>query len=111
MEIELFRPMGDRVLLKVLPREERTASGILLPAARAGREDRGVVVAVGPGRWSSKGERLPMLTKPGDVVLFDPYRIRLVISAAGLCSTASAYAGTGDHAVVSELDITGIDGV
>ncbi len=65
-------PLGDRVLVKLLPREERTASGIIIPETVSGdRSDnrRGTVIAVGEGKYDD-GKLVPMSVKEGDEVLF-----------------------------------------
>lgn len=70
-----FRPAGDRVLVKPHGSEdERTASGIIIPdSARKEKPERGVVVAVGEGKRTDKGEVLPMRYKVGDEVMFSKY--------------------------------------
>lgn len=72
-----IKPLGDRVLLKELSKEEKettTASGIIIPET-VSKETKGAkkakVVAVGPGGWDEDGEkRIPLSVKKGDVVLF-----------------------------------------
>lgn len=63
-----FKPLGDRVLVKPAPAEEKTASGIFIPDTAKEKPQRGEVVAVGPGK---KDE--PMLVKVGDSVLYGKY--------------------------------------
>ena len=66
-------PLGDRVVVFPLAREESTASGILIPdSAKQDKPERGTVVAVGPGRYDD-GDLLPMTVKIGDTVLFSKY--------------------------------------
>jgi chaperonin GroES len=65
-------PLGDRVLIELPPREEKTVSGIIIPETVSDeRADnrRGVVVAVGEGKYED-GKRVPMGVKKGDRVLF-----------------------------------------
>jgi chaperonin GroES len=65
-------PLGDRVLVKLLPREAKTASGIIIPETISGdRSDnrRGTVVAVGEGKYDD-GKLVPMNVNEGDEVLF-----------------------------------------
>lgn len=66
-------PFGDRVLVKPVAKEERTASGIIIPdtvsADKGGENKRGRVVAVGEGRYED-GKLIPMRVKVGDDVLF-----------------------------------------
>lgn len=66
-------PLGDRVVVFPLAKEESTASGILIPdSAKQEKPERGTVVAVGPGRYDD-GDLLPMTVKIGDTVLFSKY--------------------------------------
>lgn len=68
-----LRPLGDRVVIKPLPREEVTKSGIVLPDTAKEKPQRGEVIAIGQGRLNDKGERVQMDVKPGDQVLFAKY--------------------------------------
>ena len=70
-----FKPAGDRVLVKPDEAEdERTASGIIIPdSARKEKPERGVVVAVGEGKRTEKGDIVPMRCKVGDKVMFSKY--------------------------------------
>lgn len=66
-------PLGDRVVVKPLSREEVSTSGIIIPdTASREKPERGTVVAVGPGRYDD-GDLLPMGVKVGDTVLFSKY--------------------------------------
>ena len=65
-----FRPLHDRVLIKVLDSEEKTAGGIIIPDSAKEKPQEGEVVAVGPGTKSENGKISPMDVKIGDVVLF-----------------------------------------
>jgi len=67
-----LRPLGDRVVVKALPREEVTRSGIVLPDTAKEKPQEGEVVAVGPGKMDD-GERQPMDVKVGDKVLYAKY--------------------------------------
>ena len=67
-----LRPLGDRVVIKALPREEVTRSGIVLPDTAKEKPQEGEVIAVGPGRLDD-GERQPMDVKVGDKVLYAKY--------------------------------------
>lgn len=67
------RPLGDRVLIRPIQREEQTKSGLFLPDTAKEKPQRGEVVAVGAGRVNDDGERLPMDVKQGDHVLFAKY--------------------------------------
>ena len=66
-------PLEDRVLVKVLEQEEVTRAGILLPDTAQEKPSKGKVVAVGPGKYSEKGDLLPMPVKEGDIVVFAKY--------------------------------------
>ena len=67
------RPLDDRVVLKVLDAEEKTAGGILLPDSAQEKPQRGKVTAVGDGRLGKDGKRMKLDVKKGDVVLFGKY--------------------------------------
>ena len=67
------RPLGDRVVVRPLQREEVTKSGIVLPDTAKEKPQRGEVIAVGSGRLTDDGQRLPMDVKTGDQVLFAKY--------------------------------------
>src|SRR5256885_9626631 len=68
-----LRPLGDRVVVKPLEREEVTKSGIVLPDAAKEKPQQGEVLAVGPGRVLDSGERINMDVANGDRVLFAKY--------------------------------------
>ena len=68
-----MKPLNDRVLVKRLESEEKTAGGLFIPDAAKEKPSKGEVVACGPGKLNDKGERVPMEVKPGDVVLFAKY--------------------------------------
>jgi chaperonin GroES len=68
-----LRPLGDRVVVKAIEREEVTTSGIYLPDTAKEKPQEGRVQAVGPGRLLDSGERAPMELKEGDRVLFAKY--------------------------------------
>ena len=68
-----IKPLGDRVVLKVLEAEEKTASGIVLPDTAKEKPQQGKIVAVGPGRYGEDGKLMPMSVKDGDTVLFAKY--------------------------------------
>ena len=66
-------PLGDKILVKRLEAEEKTAGGILLPDAAKEKPIKGTVIAVGPGRILKTGKRLEPGVKVGDVVLYGKY--------------------------------------
>jgi chaperonin GroES len=68
-----LRPLGDRVVIRPLAREEVTKSGIVLPDTAKEKPQQGEVLAVGPGRILDSGERVNMDVKDGDRVLFAKY--------------------------------------
>lgn len=68
-----IRPLHDRVVIKRLEAEEKTASGIVLPGAAAEKPDMGEVVAVGHGKILENGERRALELKVGDKVIFGKY--------------------------------------
>ena len=68
-----LRPLGDRVVIKPLEREEVTKSGLVLPDTAKEKPQQGEVLAVGPGRVLDSGERITLELKEGDRVLFAKY--------------------------------------
>jgi len=68
-----IKPLHDRVVVKPLPKDEVSVSGIIIPdSANREKPERGTVVALGPGRYED-GKVLPMTVKVGDTVLFSKY--------------------------------------
>ena len=65
-----FRPLLDRVVLKRIEEENRTAGGLIIPDTAKEKPSQGVVVAVGPGGRDEDGKLVPMTLKEGDKVLF-----------------------------------------
>jgi chaperonin GroES len=68
-----LRPLGDRVVVKPVEREERTKSGIVLPDTAKEKPQEGIVEAVGTGRILDNGQKVPMELKVGDKVLYAKY--------------------------------------
>ena len=68
-----LKPIGDRVLVKPAPSEERTKSGIVLPDSAKEKPQEGTVVAVGTGRILDNGQRVPLEVKVGDKVIYSKY--------------------------------------
>ncbi|WP_298068415.1 co-chaperone GroES [uncultured Mailhella sp.] len=68
-----MKPLNDRVLVKRLESEEKTAGGLFIPDSAKEKPAKGEVVACGPGKRNEKGERAAMEVKVGDVVLFAKY--------------------------------------
>jgi chaperonin GroES len=68
-----YKPLGDRLLVKPNPSEEKTKSGIVLPDSAKEKPQEGKVIAVGSGARDEKGSKVPMEVKVGDVVLYSKY--------------------------------------
>jgi chaperonin GroES len=69
-----LKPLGSRVVVKALEREEITKSGIVLPDTAKEKPQEGRILAVGPGdRHPDTGERIPVELKEGDRILFQKY--------------------------------------
>ncbi len=65
-----FKPLQDRVVVRRIQEEEKTAGGIIIPDTAKEKPSEGEVVAVGPGARNDKGEIVPVEVKAGDRVLF-----------------------------------------
>ena len=68
-----IRPLNDRLLVKRLAEEEKTAGGIIIPDSAKEKPAEGEIVAVGPGKVSDKGDRVALQVSIGDRVLFSKY--------------------------------------
>lgn len=68
-----LRPLQDRIIVKRIDEEEKTAGGIIIPDAAKEKPQRGEVVAVGPGKADDQGRMVEMTVKEGDSVLFGKY--------------------------------------
>ena len=68
-----IRPLNDRVVVKRLEAEEKTASGIVLPGSAAEKPDIGEIIAVGNGKLLKNGDRQKLDVKVGDKVIFGKY--------------------------------------
>ncbi len=91
-----FRPLHDRVLVKRIESEEKTAGGIIIPDTAKEKPIEGEVVAVGSGTRSESGSLIPLDVKAGDRVLF------------GKWSGTEVKVGGQDYLVMKESDIVGI---
>ena len=91
-----LKPLNDRVLVKRLESEEKTAGGLYIPDTAKEKPSKGQVVAVGPGKIAENGSRVAMAVKKGDVVLFNKY-----------AGTEIKLDGV-DHLVMREEDILAI---
>lgn len=69
-----FKPLSNHIFIEPIEEDQTTKSGIVIPdTAEKERPIKGKIVAVGPGKLTEKGERLPMSVKVGDIVLFKKY--------------------------------------
>jgi chaperonin GroES len=68
-----MKPLADRVVIKPAPAEEKTKGGIILPDTAKEKPVIGEIVAVGPGKISDDGKKIPMEVKVGDKVLYGKY--------------------------------------
>lgn len=89
-------PLGDRVLLKPVEKDEVRKSGIIIPDTAKEKPQEGKVVAVGKGKTTDEGKVLPMDVKVGDRVLYGKY------------SGTEIKLDDQDHLIVNQDDILGI---
>ena len=68
-----IKPLGDRVLIKVIASEEKTKGGIVLPDTAKEKPQIGEVIAVGPGRVLENGSRVTLDVKVGDKVVYSKF--------------------------------------
>ena len=92
----MLKPLGDRVVIRVLEQEEKTASGIFLPDTAKEKPSQGEVIAVGSGKLLDDGKRLALDVKVGDKIIFSKY-----------AGTEVKFEGT-DYLIVCERDILAI---
>ena len=90
-----FRPLHDRVLIKVLDSEEKTSGGIIIPDSAKEKPQEGEVAA-GPGAMNEAGKLAPMDVKVGDIVLF------------GKWSGTEVKIDGKEYSIMKESDIMGI---
>ena len=91
-----FRPLHDRVLVRRIDAEEKTAGGIIIPDTAKEKPMEGEVIAVGPGARNEKGELFPLDVKAGDRILF------------GKWSGSEVRMDGQDLLIMKEFDIMGI---
>jgi chaperonin GroES len=91
-----FKPLQDRVLIKRVASEEKTAGGIIIPDSVQEKPQEGEVVAVGPGGRRKDGGVEPMGVKVGDKILFGKY-----------AGSEVKFDGT-DYIIMKESDILGV---
>ena len=92
----MLKPLGDRVVIRVLEQEEKTASGIFLPDTAKEKPSKGEVIAVGPGKVQDDGKRVALDVKVGDKIIFSKY-----------AGTEVKFEGV-QYLIVSERDILAI---
>lgn len=68
-----LKPLGDRVLVKPAPKEEKTASGLYISSGAQEKPQRGTVISVGAGKLNDKGERIAPDVKAGDEVYYGKF--------------------------------------
>ncbi|MBQ7169620.1 MAG: co-chaperone GroES [Synergistaceae bacterium] len=68
-----LKPLGDRIVVKVLEREEKTKSGLFLPDTAKEKPTEGEVLAVGTGKILDNGQKQPVEVKVGDRIIFSKY--------------------------------------
>ena len=93
-----IRPLHDRVIVKRLEEERKTASGIVIPDSAGEKPDQGEVIAVGLGTKDEDGDRIPLDVKAGDKILF------------GKWSGTEVKLNGKDLIIMKESDILGIIG-
>lgn len=69
----MLKPLGDRIVVKVIEDTEQTSGGIFIPDSAKEKPQKGEVVAVGPGKTNDKGDREPMDVAVGQTVLYAKY--------------------------------------
>ncbi len=69
----MIKPLGERIVIKVVEETEQTTGGIFIPDSAKEKPQKGEVVAVGLGKMNDKGEREPMDVKVGDTILYAKY--------------------------------------
>jgi chaperonin GroES len=68
-----LRPLNDRIIVKRLEEERKTAGGIVIPDTAAEKPSMGEVISAGPGKTDDSGKLIPMGVKTGDKILFGKY--------------------------------------
>ncbi|NBC34712.1 MAG: co-chaperone GroES [Alphaproteobacteria bacterium] len=91
-----FRPLHDRVLVRRIEQDDKTAGGIIIPDTAKEKPQEGEIVATGPGGRDEKGELVPLDVKAGDRVLF------------GKWSGTEVKLDGEDYLIMKESDILGI---
>jgi chaperonin GroES len=68
-----LKPLGDKIVVKVLTREEKTKGGIVLPDTAKEKPTEGEVIAIGTGKVLENGQKLPLEVKVGDRIIYSKY--------------------------------------
>lgn len=68
-----LKPLGDRVLVKPAPKEEKTATGLYISSGAQEKPQKGEIVAAGPGKTDDQGKRIPLDVKVGDNVFYSKF--------------------------------------
>ncbi|MBP8646543.1 MAG: co-chaperone GroES [Syntrophobacteraceae bacterium] len=68
-----LKPLNDRIVVKRVEEEEKTAGGIIIPDTAKEKPQQGKVMAVGDGRFLENGKRIPLTVREGDRILFGKY--------------------------------------
>ena len=68
-----IRPLQDRLIVKRVEEEEKTKGGIIIPDSAKEKPQEGEVIAVGPGKVTDEGKKIPLDIKAGDRILFGKY--------------------------------------
>lgn len=69
----MIKPLGDRVVIKALEKEEKTISGIVLPDTAKEKPQKGTIIAVGTGKVLDNGQRVALEVSEGQQVIFSKY--------------------------------------
>ena len=69
----MIKPLGDRIVIKVIEDTEQTSGGIFIPDSAKEKPQKGEVVAIGLGKMNDKGEREPLDVEVGQTVLYAKY--------------------------------------
>ena len=91
-----FRPLHDRVVVRRIESEEKTAGGIIIPDTAKEKPQEGEIVAVGPGGRDEAGKLIPLDVKAGDRILFGKYS-GTEIKVDGI-----------DHIIIREDEVLGV---
>lgn len=92
----VIKPLADRVVVKPSDPEEKSSGGIILPDTAKEKPQEGTVIAVGPGKVSDAGSKIPMEVKKGDKVLYGKYSGTEVVIEGE------------DHLIMRESDILAV---